>query len=74
MRNAFEERIQQLEQLMEETDSSYDQEKIQERIASLGGGVAKIKAMIGMTFWVPETSRFEAKHGQIGLISRGKPM
>ena len=29
---------------MEETDSSYDAEKIQERIASLGGGVAKIKA------------------------------
>lgn len=41
--DSVKERIVQLEQLLEDTDSSYDQEKIQERIASLGGGVAKIK-------------------------------
>mmetsp|Transcript_1483 Transcript_1483/g.4568 ORF Transcript_1483/g.4568 Transcript_1483/m.4568 type:complete len:607 (-) Transcript_1483:139-1959(-) len=37
------ERIEQLEREIDEIDSSYDQEKLQERIASLGGGVAKIK-------------------------------
>merc|ERR1719223_386486 len=36
-------RIQQLEDEVEESSSSYEQEKLQERIASLGGGVAKIK-------------------------------
>merc|ERR1719284_1893402 len=41
--DAVKERIGQLEALIDETDSSYDQEKLQERIASLGGGVAKIK-------------------------------
>mmetsp|Transcript_20484 Transcript_20484/g.36793 ORF Transcript_20484/g.36793 Transcript_20484/m.36793 type:complete len:613 (-) Transcript_20484:88-1926(-) len=41
--DSVKERIGQLERLIEETDSSYDAEKIQERIASLGGGVAKIK-------------------------------
>ncbi|CAE8739260.1 unnamed protein product, partial [Polarella glacialis] len=41
--DAVKARIEQLEKLIEDTDSSYDQEKIQERIASLGGGVAKIK-------------------------------
>lgn len=36
-------RIKQLEKEMSDTDSKYDKEKLQERIASLGGGVAKIK-------------------------------
>merc|ERR1719223_449637 len=36
-------RIQQLEDEVEESSSSYDQEKLQERVAALGGGVAKIK-------------------------------
>mmetsp|Transcript_88366 Transcript_88366/g.279627 ORF Transcript_88366/g.279627 Transcript_88366/m.279627 type:complete len:611 (-) Transcript_88366:256-2088(-) len=40
---AVKERIQQLEDEIADTDSSYDREKLQERIASLGGGVAKIK-------------------------------
>mmetsp|Transcript_58154 Transcript_58154/g.138415 ORF Transcript_58154/g.138415 Transcript_58154/m.138415 type:complete len:625 (-) Transcript_58154:110-1984(-) len=37
------ERIQQLENEMEDATSDYDKDKIQERIASLGGGIAKIK-------------------------------
>merc|ERR1719382_758690 len=36
-------RIKQLEDEIEETTSSYDAEKLQERVAALGGGVAKIK-------------------------------
>merc|ERR1719382_2143186 len=36
-------RIKQLEQEIDDASSSYDQEKLQERIAALGGGVAKIK-------------------------------
>ncbi len=36
-------RIAQLRKQLEETDSSYDQEKLQERIAKLAGGVAVIK-------------------------------
>merc|ERR550532_471103 len=41
--SAVKERIGQLEREIDETDSSYDQDKLQERIAALGGGVAKIK-------------------------------
>ena len=36
-------RIGQIRRQLEETDSSYDQEKLQERIAKLAGGVAVIK-------------------------------
>merc|ERR550532_1971172 len=36
-------RIQQLEDEIDESNSKYDVEKLQERIAALGGGVAKIK-------------------------------
>ncbi|AHJ31240.1 Heat shock protein 60 family chaperone GroEL [Nodularia spumigena CCY9414] len=36
-------RIAQIRQQLEETDSDYDQEKLQERIAKLAGGVAVIK-------------------------------
>lgn len=35
-------RIEQLKRQIEETDSSYDKEKLQERLAKLSGGVAKI--------------------------------
>jgi chaperonin GroEL len=35
-------RIEQLKRQIEETDSSYDKEKLQERLAKLTGGVAKI--------------------------------
>merc|ERR1719293_173223 len=41
--DAVKERIKQLEEEILDTDSSFDQEKLQERIAALGGGVAKIK-------------------------------
>ncbi|MHC5831843.1 MAG: chaperonin GroEL, partial [Nostoc sp.] len=36
-------RIAQIRRQLEETDSDYDQEKLQERIAKLAGGVAVIK-------------------------------
>ena len=36
-------RCDQIRRQMEETESSYDQEKLQERLARLGGGVAVIK-------------------------------
>merc|ERR1719343_438313 len=41
--DAVKERMKQLEEEILDTDSSFDQEKLQERIAALGGGVAKIK-------------------------------
>jgi chaperonin GroEL len=36
-------RIEQIRRQMEETDSSYDKEKLQERLAKLAGGVAVVK-------------------------------
>jgi len=39
-RSAIEKRIQQLNQQIENTDSEYDKEKYQERLAKLAGGVA----------------------------------
>ncbi len=39
----IESRVNQLKKLLENTDSEFDQEKIQERIAKLSGGVAVIK-------------------------------
>lgn len=36
-------RCEQIRRQMEETDSSYDQEKLQERLAKLAGGVAVVK-------------------------------
>lgn len=39
----IEARVAQLKKIMENTDSEYDKEKIQERIAKLSGGVAVIK-------------------------------
>ena len=36
-------RVQQIKQELRETDSTYDTEKLSERIAKLAGGVAVIK-------------------------------
>ncbi|MBD2092006.1 chaperonin GroEL [Microcoleus sp. FACHB-1515] len=36
-------RVEQIRRQMEETDSSYDKEKLQERLAKLSGGVAVVK-------------------------------
>ncbi len=36
-------RVEQIRRQMEETDSSYDKEKLQERLAKLAGGVAVVK-------------------------------
>lgn len=41
-KDRIEGRIEQLKRQIEETDSSYDKEKLQERLAKLSGGVAKI--------------------------------
>jgi chaperonin GroEL len=40
---AVKSRCEQLRRQMEETESSYDKEKLQERLAKLSGGVAVIK-------------------------------
>src|SRR4029434_5653780 len=50
-------RINQIRQEIEETDSSYDKEKLQERLAKLVGGVAVIK--VGAA---TETELKEKKH------------
>jgi chaperonin GroEL len=41
-KNRIKDRIAQIKTQIEETDSSYDKEKLQERLAKLAGGVAKI--------------------------------
>ncbi|PMQ00732.1 MAG: chaperonin GroEL [Dictyoglomus sp. NZ13-RE01] len=43
-RKAIEARIAQIRKQLEETDSEFDREKLQERLAKLAGGVAVIKA------------------------------
>src|SRR5437016_436276 len=50
-------RIKQLKQEIENTDSDFDREKLQERLAKLSGGVAVIK--VGAS---TETERKEKKH------------
>jgi chaperonin GroEL len=50
-------RIEQVRRAIEETDSSYDKEKLQERLAKLAGGVAVIK--VGAA---TETELKERKH------------
>ncbi|MDR7483092.1 MAG: chaperonin GroEL [Armatimonadota bacterium] len=42
-REAIEKRIQQIRKQIEETDSDYDREKLQERLGKLAGGVAVIR-------------------------------
>ncbi len=56
-RSAIEGRMEQIRRQIEETDSSYDKEKLQERLAKLAGGVAVIK--VGAA---TETELKEKKH------------
>ena len=56
-RQAIEGRMEQIRRAIEETDSSYDREKLQERLAKLAGGVAVIK--VGAA---TETELKEKKH------------
>jgi len=56
-RRAIEGRMEQIRRGIEETDSSYDREKLQERLAKLAGGVAVIK--VGAA---TETELKEKKH------------
>ncbi|HHX40780.1 MAG TPA: chaperonin GroEL [Armatimonadetes bacterium] len=55
--DAIQGRIAQIKRAIEETDSSYDREKLQERLAKLAGGVAVIK--VGAA---TETELKEKKH------------
>ncbi|MBA3603217.1 MAG: chaperonin GroEL [Parachlamydiaceae bacterium] len=41
-KNKVQDRVSQIKRQIEETDSDYDREKLQERLAKLSGGVAKI--------------------------------
>jgi len=56
-RSAIEARIQRIKRQIEETDSDYDREKLQERLAKLAGGVAVVK--VGAA---TETAMKEKKH------------
>ncbi len=42
-KKALEERVSQIKKMIEQTDSDFDKEKLQERLAKLAGGVAIIK-------------------------------
>ena len=42
-KNAIEDRVAQIKKALEETTSEFDKEKLQERLAKLGGGVAVIR-------------------------------
>jgi len=56
-KKAIEERVKQLKKELEQTDSDFDKEKLQERLAKLAGGVAVIK--VGAA---TETELKEKKH------------
>jgi len=56
-RKAIEGRMEQIRRAVDDTDSSYDKEKLQERLAKLAGGVAVIK--VGAA---TETELKEKKH------------
>ncbi len=55
--NAIKERVAQIRKMMEQTDSDFDKEKMQERLAKLAGGVAIIR--VGAA---TETEMKEVKH------------
>jgi len=56
-KSEIEERVAQIKKLVEQSDSSFDKEKLQERVAKLAGGVAVIK--VGAA---TETEMKEVKH------------
>ena len=56
-KKAVEDRVAQIRKLIEQTDSEFDREKLQERLAKLAGGVAVIK--VGAA---TETEMKEIKH------------
>ena len=58
-------RIAQIKAQIEKTDSNYDKEKLQERLAKLSGGVAVIK--VGAA---TETELKEKKHRYEDALSR----
>ncbi len=55
--SAIKDRVNQIKKLIEQTDSDFDREKLQERLAKLAGGVAVIK--VGAA---TETEMKEVKH------------
>ena len=69
----IEARVAQLKKQVEETESDYDREKIQERLAKLAGGVAIIKVGGGSEFEVKEKKdRVEdAMHATKAAVEEG---
>ena len=66
-KKAIEARIAQIKTQMENTDSDYDREKLQERMAKLAGGVAVIK--VGAP---TESARDEKKHRMEDALEAAK--
>jgi len=50
--NAINDRVQQIREEIESTNSDYEREKFQERLAKLAGGVAVIKVFIFVEFFL----------------------
>src|SRR5262249_46676671 len=65
--HAVEDRIAQLRKEIEQTDSDWDREKLQERLAKLAGGVAGSRGGAGT-----EGERKEKKHGIEDAVSATK--
>ena len=65
--SAIKGRVEQLRRQIEETDSSYDREKLEERLAKLAGGVAIIK--VGAA---TETELKEKKHRMEDALSAAR--
>ncbi len=66
-KSKIEERVAQIRKQMEQTDSDFDREKLQERVAKLSGGVAVIK--VGAA---TETEMKEKKHRVEDAVSATK--
>jgi len=66
-KEAIQARINQIKKQIEETDSDYDREKLQERLAKLAGGVAVIK--VGAS---TETELKEKKHRYEDALSAAR--
>jgi len=66
-KEAITSRISQIKKQIEETDSEYDREKLQERLAKLAGGVAVIK--VGAS---TETELKEKKHRYVDALSAAR--
>jgi chaperonin GroEL len=66
-------RIEQIKRQIEETDSSYDREKLQERLAKLSGGVAKISVGAATEVEMKEKKDRvdDAQHATLAAVEEG---